>query len=81
MLEEKFEYIKIGRILNIDYNAGTCDIATTDKSAGKRKSVIYPYPYAGERKNLKNRRKEILITNYDREMSLFPSHDKIYYIY
>lgn len=47
MLEEKFEYIKIGRILNIDYNAGTCDIATTDKSAGKRKSVIYPYPYAG----------------------------------
>ena len=26
-----------------------------------------------ERKNLKNRRKEILITNYDREMSLFSS--------
>lgn len=47
MLEEKFEYIKIGRIVNVDYNAGTCDVTTTDKTAGKRKAVIYPYPYAG----------------------------------
>lgn len=46
-MEEKFEYLKAGRILNVDYSTGTCDVTTTNRSAGARKSIVYPFPYAG----------------------------------
>lgn len=47
-LEETFEYIEIGKIVNIDYTNGSCDIAFHDITTGTRRTLPYSVPYAGK---------------------------------
>jgi hypothetical protein len=46
--ENRFNYLTIGRIVNINYATGSCDLATSDVGASERKAVPYPLPYAGK---------------------------------
>lgn len=44
---QQWDQLRLGRVINIDYDNGTCDVRYFDRVAGERTEILLTHPYTG----------------------------------